>query len=313
MRIEYHRTLISDRVRVAAFHEALKRAIRPGESVVADIGAGVGLLGAMAARLGAKKVYLYEAAEVAGVAEEVLRRNRIRNAEVFVCHSTEFDDPPRADIVVSETLGNYALEEDIVEIMADASARHLKPGGTLIPQRIRQFAAPVIRPRVDHELRVWGRATAGLAEVDLSPAQALTLNNIYVRTLPPAELMQGSAAEWDRIELGRDKRSNRKGECVFAVTADAAVYGFALWWAAELLPGLVLSTAPEAPATHWEQLYLPLQEPIAARAGETIALTVRSRTSRGTGTTVAWSAEHRGQTGETFSRQNMDLEKGFLP
>ena len=42
MRIEYHRTLLADRVRNAAFHAALKRVIVKGETTVADIGAGTG-------------------------------------------------------------------------------------------------------------------------------------------------------------------------------------------------------------------------------------------------------------------------------
>ena len=53
MRIEYHRTLIADQVRNEAFFAALKAVIVPGKSVVADIGAGTGLLGLMASKLGA--------------------------------------------------------------------------------------------------------------------------------------------------------------------------------------------------------------------------------------------------------------------
>ena len=79
MRIEYHRTLVADRVRNAAFHAALKAVITPGETVVADVGAGTGLLALMAAGLGAKDVFLYESAEVAGVAAEILKANRARN------------------------------------------------------------------------------------------------------------------------------------------------------------------------------------------------------------------------------------------
>ena len=56
MRIEYHRTLIADTVRNEAFFAALKRVIEPGKTVVADIGAGSGLLGLMAAKLGANAV-----------------------------------------------------------------------------------------------------------------------------------------------------------------------------------------------------------------------------------------------------------------
>ena len=79
MRIDYHRTLISDSVRNAAFYAALKAAIKPGITTVADIGAGTGLLGLMASKLGAKAVYLFETAEVAGVAARILKANRARN------------------------------------------------------------------------------------------------------------------------------------------------------------------------------------------------------------------------------------------
>ena len=74
-------------------------------------------------------------------------------------------------------------------------------------------------------------------------------------------------AVWDEVDLGADTKSNRKGEASWKLTAAATIYGFAYWWTAELVPGVTLSTAPDAPRTHWEQLYFPLLEPIHAAAG----------------------------------------------
>jgi len=62
MRIEYHRTLIADRVRNEAFARALGALIRKGETTVADIGAGTGLLALMAAKLGAREAWEYSPA-----------------------------------------------------------------------------------------------------------------------------------------------------------------------------------------------------------------------------------------------------------
>ena len=50
MRIEYHRSLIADTVRLAAFERALAKVIRKGETVVADIGTGSGVLAMIAAK-----------------------------------------------------------------------------------------------------------------------------------------------------------------------------------------------------------------------------------------------------------------------
>jgi SAM-dependent methyltransferase len=312
MRIEYHRTLIADRARNAALYAALKAVIVPGETTVADIGAGTGLLGLMAAKLGARRVYLYESEAVANVAAAVIKANRLRHVEIIPGHSTEVIDPPQVDVVVSETLGNYALEENIIATLADARKRHLAPGGVLIPSAIEQFAAPVLTDRIHRELLVWD----GLVDdygLDLAVARTMSLNNIYVRSIAPDELLQGGGRRWDRVDLGRDARSGRSGEASWVLAERATVHGFAVWWTASLGGDVSLSTAPGSPATHWEQLYLPLLEPIAASSGETVALSIRSKSSYEGGTHLAWTATLTNAAGRRTLRQGLDLEKGWLP
>ncbi len=310
MRIEYHRTLIADRVRNDAFARALKAVIRKGETTVADIGAGTGLLALMAAKLGAREVFLYEAAEVAGVAAKVLKANRARNCHLFPCHSTEMQDPPQVDVVVSETLGNYPFEEHIIETLNDARARFLKPKGTIIPRRLEQFVAPVVTDRIHRELSAWDAVG-----FDLSVAKSMSLNNIYVRTLVPRDLLDEgmSAKTWDAIDFAKENRPSRKGEAAWRLKAQAVVYGFVTWWRAELTPGVMLSTAPGEPATHWEQLYFPLLAPIEGKAGETVGIALRSRTSLESGTHIAWTATQADGKGRQIARQAMNLDKGFLP
>lgn len=312
MRVEYHRTLVSDRVRNAAFHAALKAVIKPGETVVADVGAGTGFLGLMASKLGAKEVFLYEAADVAGLAAEILKRNRANNCLLLPCHSTEMERPPRVDVVVSETLGNYPLEEDIIATMRDARKRHLKPGGVIIPRHVSQYVAPVVTGRVHKELTTWDEVGYG---IDFGPARTMSLNNIYVRVLDPADLLDDgrSAVMWDSFDLAASPSGTRKGDAAFRIGAATTIYGLVTWWSAELAAGIHLSTAPDAPRTHWEQLYLPLLNPIATGEGDTLTVALRSRTTRDGGTTLAWSATHSDARGNRISRQTMDLEKGYLP
>lgn len=312
MRIEYHRTLIADRVRNEALFAALKSVIRRGESVVADVGAGTGLLGLMASKLGAKTVYLYETAEVAGVAAQILKANKARNCHLMPCHSTEMHNPPHVDVIVSETLGNYALEENIIDTIADARKRFLKPGGVIIPNRIRQFVAPVVSDRIHLELSAWDHVGHGL---DLTPARTMSFNNAYVRSLKPGELLDGGkcALVWDIIDLTRDTKSNRRGEETWKLASAATIYGFAVWWSADLAPGVALSTAPDAPETHWEQLYFPLQLPIKASKGETVTVSLRSTSSEEGGTHLAWTAVHFDTKGKSLARHAHDLNKGWIP
>jgi hypothetical protein len=312
MRIEYHRTLIADRVRNQAFHDALQRMIQRGATTVADIGAGTGLIGLMAAKLGAHEVLMYEAAEVAGVAAATIKANRARACHLMPCHSTEMEDPPRVDVVVSETLGNYALEENIIDTLADAQLRHLKDGGVMIPARIRQFVVPVVSDRIHRELVVWDEVGFG---INLADARKMSLNNVYVRSFAAEDLLDGGKAAkvWDTVTLGSDAQRNRAGEVSWTFDTPQTVYGFAYWWEADLIEDVTLSTAPDAPRTHWEQLYFPLEAPVAVAAGESVLVTLRSQSSEEAGTHLAWTAVHFDRDGGSKARQAMDLDKGWIP
>jgi protein arginine N-methyltransferase 1 len=312
MRIEYHRTLLADRVRNAAFHAALERVIVPGRTTVADIGAGTGFLGFLAAKLGAARVDLYEAADVADVARKLLRHNRLPNCRIAEVHSTEVAEPERVDVVVCETLGNYPFEENIIATLNDARARYLKTDGAIIPRAVEQFVALVVAERFWRELAVWDEVGYGL---DLSPAKVMSLNNIYVRWFEPGDLLDraASAKAWDNVAFDRRNKTTRAGEASWRLARPVTVYGLALWWRAELADGIELATGPLAPRTHWEQLYLPALAPLALQAGQTLTARLRSTTSYERGTNVTWTLVASDAAGREIARQALDLERGYLP
>jgi protein arginine N-methyltransferase 1 len=309
MLIEFHRAMLADTVRNAAFHETLRRVVVPGVTTVADIGCGTGLLAFMASRLGARAVHCYEHGDVIHLAERLAKANGIRNLIFYQEHSTAILDPEPVDVVVSETLGNFAYEENIIETLRDAR-RFLRPGGTLIPQRIEQLAAPVVSGRVHAELAAWDRVGYGL---DFAAAKTMSLNNLYVRTIRPDELLDapGAAQCWDQVTLGGRASSVRRGEVSWLLDRPATVHGFALWWRCELLPGITLATDPAAPATHWEQLYLPTLEPVRLGAGDRLALRLRSDTSH-EGATIRWEVSHRRSGSDRDLTQRLDMRRGDL-
>jgi protein arginine N-methyltransferase 1 len=309
MLIEFHRAMLADRVRNAAFHEALRRVIVPDVTTVADIGCGTGLLAFMASRLGASAVHCYEQGPVIALAERLARANRVRNLVFYPEHSTAILDPEPVDVVVSETLGNYAYEENIVETLRDAR-RFLKPGGTLIPQHLAQWVAPVASDRFHRELGAWDDVGYGL---DFGLAKAMSLNNLYVRSVAPEDLLWdiASARQWDAVALGARAASLRRGEARWQADAKGTVHGFALWWRCELVPGVTLATGPADPATHWEQLYLPTLEPIALARGDELALHIRSD-SRAEGVRIRWQITHRRAADGSAQTQNLDMRKGDL-
>jgi len=308
MSIEFHRRMLADRVRHEAFRAALKQAIEPGISTVADIGAGTGVLAFFARELGAREVWLFDPGPALALAEAVAARNGIDGLHFVPERSLDVADPPSVDVVVAEVLGNFAYEEDVLETLRDAQ-RYLKPGGALIPASIEQWAAPVTSDRFERDLRSWRDVGFGL---DWSDAEHLTRNNMYVFPVEPGDLLPGAEQSWDSLEFRGPIESRRAGRMTWRPQGACRMFGFALWWECTLAPGVVLSTSPHAPRTHWDQIYLPLLSPLAAEAGDEIRLTIESETGGGeSGIDVRWAAQHA-RAGHLLAEQQLSIGAGWL-
>jgi protein arginine N-methyltransferase 1 len=308
MSIEFHRRMLADDVRNAAFREALRRVIVPGRTTVADIGAGTGILAFIARELGAREVWLYDPGPVLGLAEAIGARNGIDGLHFVPERSLDVASPARVDLVVAEVLGNFAYEEGVLETLRDAR-RFLVPGGTLIPQALTQWVAPVIADRFERDLCSWRGVGARL---DLADAERMTRNNMYVHALEPSDLLDAPPQSWDTLTFNGELASRREGRVQWQLGATAKIYGFALWWECMLVPGVALSTSPFAPRTHWDQIYLPLLEPIEGLAGDRVELGIVSETGGGeSGIAVQWSVGHE-RAGKALTRQTLDIAQGNL-
>lgn len=142
----FHAQMLNDRARTEAFIGALREIVQP-EDVVVDIGTGTGVLAIAAAKAGARSIYAIEASAIGGVAAEMFVQNGVADRVKLVRGwSTHVSLPEKATVMVSETIGNDALGEGIVETVLDARRRHLVPGARLVPRRIRVLAIPCTLP-----------------------------------------------------------------------------------------------------------------------------------------------------------------------
>lgn len=309
--IELQRKLIGDRVRNDAFAAALKQVIRPGESVVADLGSGTGFLSFLASRLGAKECHLIEQSpDLLKLSKALAKRNGITNCRFTAGNITAISNPVRADIVISETLGNFAYEEHIIEIM-NAAHDFLASKGTLIPCRVTQFACPVTNAQLWNDINVWDSIGFDLSFND---AKDIALQNMYVKTIPASHLLDNGKAvkSWDDIDFYERNKSRRSGTLQWTLSQDTTVCALALWWESELVPGITLSTSPLAPATHWEQILLPLLTPVALQKGHTLTAVITSDTGPAAGVNVTWEVRAADTTGKEYARQTLDMRKGFV-
>ena len=194
-----------------------------------------------------------------------------------------------------ETLGNYPFEENIVGTLNDARERFLVPGGIIIPHAVEQFVCPVTS-------RALLPRTGGLGRCGLRPRLRSRQGDDAEQHLCPhlraSDLLAEAAAakSWDKLTFDRSNRPTRSGEAAWTARKRVTVYGLALWWSAELVTGVSLSTGPLDPRTHWEQLYLPVLTPILLEPGQTLSARLRSTTSYDAGTNITWTPRcHRRQ------------------
>lgn len=306
--LELHRLLLGDRRRNDAFAKAMKRVIVPGKTVVADVGSGTGFLSFLAEKYGARECFLYERnPAMLALSRRIAEENGMRLCRFFKTHSTEVKKPTRADLVISETLGNYALEENILETMNDAR-RFLKPGGAMIPQSIKQFAAPVTSSRLYDELNVWDKIGHGL---NFDAAKEICMNNMYVKDVIAKDLL-GSGKQWDVVDFRKKNSSIRAAILEWTVKSDKTLYGFALWWEATLFKNIMLSTSPFDPPTHWKQIYLPLTVPMPVRPSDTMRLSLRSDSRYEVKIDLEWKTEILDRHGKITRKIRQDMKNGYL-
>ncbi len=311
--IEYHRKLLGDRVRNAAFHAALKTLVVPGRTTMLDVGAGSGFLSFLASRLGARQCTLVEYTDMIDVAAQIARDSGMQGLSFIKGHSGELRGLPKFDLVVSETLGNFALEEGMLETLVDAR-RFVAKNGNAMPIALKQFVAPVLRPRLQKEIDLW--PSVGF-DLDLSAAREIALNNMYVKRVREADLGGSArhAREWDAIDFrpsSRPPASVRRAQVRWSASSiGRQLFGFALWWEVELVPGIGISTSPLAPRTHWDQIYLPLLAPLSLKAGDMVELRLASDTRPQTGLQVSWTTLHK-RRGRVLGKQEQDIARGRM-
>ncbi|WJW74308.1 50S ribosomal protein L11 methyltransferase [Thiohalobacter sp. IOR34] len=262
---DHYYQMLSDRVRMEAFRRAIQRSVRPGDSVV-DLGAGTGILGIWALQAGAARVYAIEQTEAIELAREVARVNGVEDRIEFIrANSLEVELPERVDLLVSETLGSFALDENLLRFLPDARDRLLKPEGRLLPNAIRLFVAPAEAPQSYAKLAFWRDRPGG---VDFSPAFDLFAGKIMVEPIRPGQLL-AAPAELTPVDLATWRGDDYQWRGYLQIRRSGTLHGMAGWFEAAL-GGETLSTAPDRPATHWKQAFFPFREPIRVVRGDVL-------------------------------------------
>jgi len=267
MLFEDHRDMLADSVRMNAYASAIEGVVKPGDRVV-DLGAGLGILGFMALRAGAAHVDAIEQTDSIELAKRLAERNGFADRMTFHrANSKDVELSEPADVLLSETLGSFGVEENTLDFFADAR-RLLKPEGRMLPRALRLWLVPVEQqePRLDF----W-RDVAGF---DFSPALDELSSRMSTTTVAIEDFLALPQVYQD-IDLRTNDRRELSNTLLFRVLRAGRIHGVAGWFQVNLCPVVAFSTGPDSAPTHWKQAFFPLRQPIEVRAGDHFEATLR--------------------------------------
>jgi SAM-dependent methyltransferase len=273
-RLRVHRGMMRDRVRTEFYHQAISERVNPGD-VVLDFGAGSGILSIFAAKAGARKVYAVERTSIAEIAREIIHHNRLDDRIELICGDIETVElPEQVDVIVSEWMGAYGVDENMLAPLLVARDRYLKPGGIMLPEQVTAWIAPTWDDRRDHELNFWRNKPYDL---DLSLISDYTAHEVFFceQNISEDTLLAAAQPLWTTDVYNYsldDAKSPFQASLSFSANRAGKLVSLAAWFTAEFGQGLTLTNAPDAPKTHWGQSVFPLNCPIEVEPGVEIAI-----------------------------------------
>ena len=139
-----------------------------------------------------------------------------------------------------------------------------------------------------------------------------TVNEIFYsgtfRHLAARDKRSEAARLWttdaDLIPL-QEAQAPHEAETVLPVRGHGTANALALWFSAQLAPGISLSVGPGDPPTHWGMTTAPLRSPVELTPGMSVRARVRTATARPAGPGRAGPSRCQAPTGRsTTSRRS---------
>ncbi|TPX44674.1 hypothetical protein SeLEV6574_g04358 [Synchytrium endobioticum] len=251
--------------------------------LVLDVGAGSGILSYFAVQAGAAKVYAVEASNMAAKIQKLLNATDTKNPYLknkIEVISSKIETPslsiPKVDTLISEPIGVFLVHERMIESYLIARDRYLKPGGVMIPSAGNIYVAPfsdaTLWTQTMAKVRFWEQPN--FYGVDLSSLTRDAMDEIFGQPVVGNfdHRILFAQANCFNVNL---KTITVKELQDFVIPISwsppftGLIHGIASWFDINL-GGYILSTAPNAERTHWQQVRFLLKEPLAVNAFETV-------------------------------------------
>jgi type I protein arginine methyltransferase len=269
--LDFHAFCLTDTgTRLDQYARAIAHAVRPGD-VVVDIGAGSGILSFLACAAGAQRVYAIEAGDAIAYGRLLAATSGFADRICFL-HSSSLRASlsDRVDLVVGDIHDTFGLQSTGLGALVDARDRFLKPGGIIMPMRIRLLAAPVEAPDLYQKaVDVWQRH---VQHVDLSPLRMLAVNERHPGRFRPSQLL-APPTQIAEITLATVADLHVGGTATITASRAGTMHGVCGCFVTTLADGIEIGNVPGASATtNFAQAFFPVATPQRIDEGDSISI-----------------------------------------
>ena len=276
-----HMRMLEDGERLGPFARALRSTCHA--RVVAEIGVGLGPLSLLALQAGARRVY--------GI--EVDPRTLQCTVELLSAHgfgpdrfvpligrSDEIDLPEPVDVLVGELIDSIGIGENAGYYLDDARRRWVRPGGVVIPGRMRVDVALAASAQLARERRFWSEVLPERHGLDYAPIVDRLSSPRRTLRVAPDEVLS-TTAQWQDVDFTTGRPVAEQRELDLEVTASGRADGIVVHFRLDLVGDQVfVDTSPGRTPTCWEQGFLPLPRGLDVEVGQHLRLELTAPPTR---------------------------------
>jgi SAM-dependent methyltransferase len=304
--LDEHRLYLTDRVRTSLFRRAINAVVKPGD-VVLDLACGTGVLGMLAMKAGAARVYQIDVTGMIQIARDVARANGCGQSAIGIRDlSNRAMLPEMVDVIIADQMSHFGIGAGMPEIFNDARRRFLKPGGRTIPRRLELFVTPVNFPEMWGAVSFWDKKPAGL---NMAPAHVIAFNTGYPAENRPRRML-GKPAKMITFDLTELTPDHFHAEAEIEISAAGVMHGLSGWFVAQLAPGVSMTNSPFNKGRIGRRAaFLPIEKPVVLRKGDRVKISIGIIPAQ---TMLSWTVTASNSKGEQKARFVHSTLKGML-
>ena len=176
------------------------------------------------------------------------------------------------DVIISEWMGYFLLYESMLDTVLYARDRWLTPTGVLLPDRATLYVtliedAEYRTNKLDFWTSVYGFRMSAIHRMAMAEPLVDTATPSQVLSTQPCRVLEVDVRKVTRDEL------NFASPFTLTLARDDYVHALCAYFTVDFTAGrekVHLTTAPQAPYTHWKSTILYLERPLTACKGEKV-------------------------------------------